>query len=265
MKTLFIYLSIAIIGLSFIKQKEFIPPGTVQINDTLFADETEVSNVSWREFEFWTAQVYGKNSKEYLAVLPDTMVWREKLSNNEPYVIHYYRHAAYKDYPVVGISYEQAMAFCKWRTARVKMFLSIKKDFKNQDINYRLPTKTEWELLASASLNVFNNNGVDEKGNSKLNCIIPIDSITIKEKNKHMHTNADVTAYVYSYTKNNFGLYNMIGNVAEMTSEKSICKGGAWNNRLEQVRIGKDINYTKPSSTIGFRCVCVIKKNKLSN
>ena len=45
--------------------------------------------------------------------------------------------------------------------------------------------------------------------------------------------NTDVTAPVNSYTKNYFGLYNLIGNVAEMTSEKGICKGGTWNNRLE--------------------------------
>ena len=147
MKTLFIYLTIAIIGLSFIKQKEFIPPGTVQISDTLFADKTEVSNFSWREFESWAAGVYGKTSKEYLAVLPDTMVWREKLHYNEPYVIHYYRHPAYNNYPVVGISYEQAMVFCNWRTTRVKTLLSIKKDFKNQDFEYRLPTKVEWEFF----------------------------------------------------------------------------------------------------------------------
>ena len=263
MKTLFI-LSIALIGLSFIKQKEFTPPGTVQINDTLYADETELSNFSYREFEDWTAQAYGKNSKEHLFTLPDTNVWIEKLSYNMPYCQYYYRHPAYKDYPVVGVSYEQGLAFCKWRTARVKLFLSIKKDFKNQNIEYRLPTKNEWELLAAASLNIFYNNGVDEKGNAKLNCIMPLDIIIVKGKNKYLNTNVDVMAPVNSYTKNYFGLYNLIGNVSEMTSEKGICKGGAWNNRLEQMRIGKDISYTKPSATIGFRCVCIIKDYKMN-
>ncbi len=264
MKTLFIYLTIAITGLSFIKQKEFTPPGTIQINDTLYADETEISNLGWREFEDWTAQVYGKNSKEHLFVLPDTNVWIEKLSYNMPYVQYYYRHPAYKDYPVVGVSYEQVLAFCNWRTARVKMFLSIKKNFKNQNIAYRLPTKTEWELLATASLNIFYNNGVDEKGNARLNCVIPVDTIIVKGKTKYLNANNDVTVPVNSYTKNYFGLYNMIGNVAEMTFEKGTCKGGAWNNRLEQIRIGKDITYAKPSASVGFRCVCVINKNKMN-
>jgi formylglycine-generating enzyme required for sulfatase activity len=264
MKPLFISLSIALIGLSFIKQKEFIPPGTVQINDTLYADETEITNSSWLEFEQWTAGFYGKNSKEYLGILPDSTVWIDKLTYNMPYVQYYYRHPAYKDYPVVGISYEQAKAFCIWRTARVKYFLSIKKEYKNQNFEYRLPNKAEWELFAAASLNVFENKGFDEKGNPKLNCIMDVDSIVIKGKTKAINFNSDVTAPVDSYYKNRFGLYNMIGNVSEMIEDKGICKGGAWNNRLEQMRIGNELTYIKPSATLGFRCVCIVKKNKMS-
>jgi len=262
MKPLFISLSIALIGLSFVRQKELTPPGTVQINDTLYADETEITNFSWQEFEWSTAQKYGKQSKEHLATLPDTMVWQEKNTYNEPYVHYYYRHPAYKDYPVVGISYEQAKAFCIWRTARVKYFLSIKKEYKNQNFEYRLPNKAEWELLAAASLNVFENKGFDEKGNPKLNCLMDIDSIVIKGKTKAINFNSDVTAPVKSYIKNSYSLYNVIGNVSEMVEENGICKGGAWNNRLEQMRIGKELTYSKPSAALGFRCICIIKKLK---
>lgn len=56
----------------FYKRKNVYTSGTVQINDTLFADETEISNFSWQEFEYWTKAIYGPNSKEHLAVLPDT-------------------------------------------------------------------------------------------------------------------------------------------------------------------------------------------------
>ncbi len=264
MKPLFISLSIALIGLSFIKQKEFTPPGTFQINDTLYADETEISNIDWQEFEWWTKSIYGANSKEHLATLPDTLVWREKNTYNEPYVKYYYRHPAYKDYPVVGISYEQAKAYCIWRTARVKSQLLQKKDFKNQAFEYRLPTKAEWELLAESSLSIFENKGFDVKGNPKLNCLMDVDSIVIKGKTKVINFNSDVTAPVKSYYKNHFGLYNMIGNVSEMIENKGICKGGAWNNRIDQMRIGKELTYTKPSAALGFRCVCIIKKTKMS-
>lgn len=261
MKKLFIPLfGIVLLTLSFntTSRKEFIPPGTVQINDTLFADEAEISNFSWQEYEFWTKGIYGTNSKEHIATLPDTLVWREKLAYNEPYVQHYYRHIAYWEYPVVGISYEQAVSYCKWRTERVKTFLTLKKDFIHQNIEYRLPTKSEWEKLAETSSKFLNNNGRNDKGNYQLNCIHIIDSAGTKKYD--YIPNADVTAPGTSFWPNSFGLYNMLGNVAEMVQEKGVCKGGGWRNRLEECRVGKDTEYTKPTAWLGFRCVCVVKK-----
>ena len=251
---IFATIALAALCVSFTKEKPFIPPGTVQINDTLFADETEISNFAWQEYEYWTKAIYGSNSKEHVATLPDTLIWREKLAYNEPYVEYYYRHPAYKDYPVVGISYEQAIAFCKWRTDRVKAFMTLGKRFKYNDFEYRLPTKIEWEKLAEFSIHVLNNNGKNEKGIYQLNCVNPLpngDCMNAKYP--------DVTAPVKSYEKSLFGLYNMLGNVAEMVQEKGICKGGGWRNRLEECRVGKDQEYTKPTAWLGFRCVCVVK------
>jgi len=233
----------------------------VQINDTLFADETEITNFGWQEFEWWTAQKYGNQSKEHIATLPDTTVWREKNTYNEPYVKYYYRHPAYKDYPVVGISYEQAKAYCIWRTARVKQFLSIGKNYANQNFAYRLPTKAEWELLGEASLSIFANNGLNEKGIALLNCPISPDSVTVKGKKVLLNYHIDVTVPVNSFQKNKLGLYNIVGNVAEMIENKGICKGGGWNTPFEKMRIGIDMPYTKPSASLGFRCVCVTKAN----
>lgn len=262
MKPLLITITVAILCLSFNKEKPFTPPGTIQINDTLYADVTEISNFSWLEYEIWTAAIYGKNSKEHIATLPDTLCWREKLAYNEPYVQYYYRHVAYRDYPVVGISYNQAQNYCKWRTERVNSFLTIKKDFKNQNFEYRLPTKTEWEKLAETSSNLLRNNGKNEKGIYQLNCIHEIDSAGTKKYD--FTENADVTAPVKSYVKNYFGLYNLLGNVAEMVNEKGVCKGGSWRNRIEDCRVGKDLEYTKPTAWLGFRCVCIVKNNRNS-
>lgn len=254
-----IILLFVIISLGFNKSnfKKFIPPGTVQINDTLFADKTEISNLSWLEFELWAKIKYGKNSTEYIAALPDTTVWRNKYSFNEPYVKYYYRHPAYKDYPVVGISYEQAIEFCKWRTERVKDFLSKSKKYDQLNFYYRLPTKTEWEKMSYGGAFEFSNNGRNEKKQMKVN--VTRDSILYKGELGYMNENADVTAPVYSYWKNFFGLYNMIGNVSEMIHEKGISKGGSWINNIEDCRVGKDISYSKPDSWLGFRCVCILK------
>jgi hypothetical protein len=86
-----------------------------------------------------------------------------------------------------------------------------------------------------------------EKGKYQINCAHP-DTIGTPYP--------DVTAPVNSYNKSLFGLYNMLGNVAEMVQEKGI--GGSWRNNLEECRVGKNQEYTKPTAWLGFRCVCVI-------
>src|ERR1700741_3104423 len=129
MKTIFktaLVFSIAAIAFSFTKSKPFLPPGTVEVNDTLFFDAEEISNLSWQEYVSWNRKVYGSNSDQYKKSLPDTTVWRQSNSYNEPYVMYYYQHVAYKNYPVVGISYDQAVDYCKWRTKWVNTILMVK-------------------------------------------------------------------------------------------------------------------------------------------
>ncbi len=257
-KKIFLVIIIAFsFSFSIKKEKKFIPPGTTKITETFFADETEVSNFSWREYEAWTRNKYGKDSKEYLEVLPDTTVWRDKNAFNEPYVKHYYRNFAYKDYPVVGISYEQAIAFCKWRSGRVKEFYYLKNK-KELSIEYRLPTKEEWEMLSAVPPFYLNNGGRNKKGEMQLNIASsPKDSVASPNM---IEDNADVTAPVYSYEKNLFGLFNLHGNVAEMISQKGLSKGGSWTNSIEECRAGKEIIYTEPKAWLGFRCVCILTK-----
>lgn len=261
MKKLLILITLAIISFSFIHKKKIVPPGTVKINDTLFVDETEITNLSWREFENWTAEVYGKNSNEHLAMLPDTMIWQQKISYTEPSMEYYYWHPAFNNYPILGLSYEQTKTFCIWRTKRVIQILISKKDFSNLNFLYRLPTKVEWEFLAITSLDVFKNNGFNNKGCKQLNCeLIPYKTNHVC-KEKQCHSCNWTVTNVKSYSKNQFGIYNMIGNVAEMVNEKGICKGGSWKDSLENCRIGKDTPYQKPTAWLGFRCVCVVKPN----
>lgn len=85
---------------------------------SFYMDETEVCNVDWREYLYWIQRVYPANREVYKAALPDTLVWRDELSYNEPYLENYLRHAAYSEYPVVGVSWIQADKYCRWRTDR---------------------------------------------------------------------------------------------------------------------------------------------------
>ena len=86
---------------------------------SFYLDETEVRNIDYREYLYWLERVYTSYPEVYKKALPDTLVWREELAFNEPYVETYFRHPAYDDYPVVGVNWNQANDFCKWRTDRV--------------------------------------------------------------------------------------------------------------------------------------------------
>ncbi len=89
---------------------------------SFYMDKYEVTNLDWNEYVHWMQMVFGhsKQGKRLVKqVLPDTTVWREEMAYNEPYLEYYFRHPAYSFYPVVGVSWKQAMAYCRWRSDRV--------------------------------------------------------------------------------------------------------------------------------------------------
>lgn len=114
---------------------------------TFYMDETEVSNVDWLEYLNWIKEVPA-NPRWYYEALPDTLVWRSPLAYNEPYVNNYFRHPAYQEYPVVGITWEQAMAYCEWRTNVV-----------NENILRNKGVLNDWKTYATAKSGVAGKGG----------------------------------------------------------------------------------------------------------
>lgn len=217
-------------------------------------------------------------------VYPDTTVWVNDFenSNNEPYVRMYFTHGGYDEYPVVGVSWDQANAYCNWRTDFLRR--SLGKDGVNIE-PFRLPTEAEWEYAARAGIN---ENKYPWDGNLTMSedrgCFYanfkPMDGNYVKDG--HI-----ITSKVGTYSPNDYGLYDMAGNVSEWTSTaytetidnltadinpeykysaspndpylktRKIVRGGSWKDIAHNIRA--DIRMweyqNEQRSFIGFRCV----------
>lgn len=147
-------------------------------------------------------------------VYPDTTVWINDFDNayNEQYTRLYFSHAGYNNYPVVGVSWEQANAFSNWRTDYLRRALGREGVVIEP---YRLPTEAEWEYAARAGNSESSYPWeellpMDERGCFYAN-FKPLDGDYIRDG--HL-----ITSPVGTYKPNDFGLYDMAGNVAEWTS-----------------------------------------------
>ena len=86
---------------------------------SFYMDIAEVSNVNYREYLFWLGRVFTSNPTIAAHAHPDTLVWRDPMAYNEPYIEYYFRHPSYNEYPVVGVNWVKANDYALWRTDRV--------------------------------------------------------------------------------------------------------------------------------------------------
>ena len=116
-------------------------PVRVQVR-SFYMDETEVTNLMYNEYLDWLERVYkiqgDAYSDVYAAALPDTMVWRSPLGFNEDMVNNYLRHPSFQDYPVVGVTWQQATNYAKWRTERVNEGLLEREGYIEKGVSLQI-------------------------------------------------------------------------------------------------------------------------------
>jgi gliding motility-associated lipoprotein GldK len=217
-------------------------------------------------------------------VYPDTLVWIRdySYSYNDPWTKMYFSHPGFDDYPVVGVSWKQAKAFCMWRTNFKNGMLSGRGDSPVQD--YRLPSEAEWELAARGGLN----NSMYPWGGyytrSETGCFLA----NFKPmRGNYSDDGGKATVKVASYDPNGYGLYDMAGNVAEWTitaydesaynfmhdlnpnfeynalpddppaMKRKVIRGGSWKDIAYYIQVGtRTFEYQDTAkSYVGFRCV----------
>lgn len=215
-----------------------------------------------------------------ISVYPDTMVWSRdfQFSYNDPLLHGYFWMPGYAEYPVVGVTWEQANAFCHWRT-------SFLKDVGGMMTNaYRLPTEAEWEYAARGGRKMAMYPWGDKYARDAEGCFLA----NFKPYRGSYYDDMGVsTMAVKQFYPNDFGLYDMAGNVAEWTAsafsaianvsvhdmnpsysynarkddpdilKRKVVKGGSWKDVSYYLQCGvRTYEYQYESrSYIGFRCV----------
>ena len=222
------------------------------------------------------------NRDEYIEenevqVYPDTTVWIRDFnySYNEPMHNDYFSHSAYDNYPVVGVNWKQAKAFCNWRT---KLLNDFKKEKGEQTANnFRLPTEAEWEYAARGGIESatypWGGPYIRDDRACYLANFKPL-------RGDYAADNALYTVEADSYSPNGFGLYNMSGNVSEWVNTsynpssyeymssmnpnvnnadnlRKVIRGGSWKDVSYFLRVStRDYEYADSArSYIGFRTV----------
>jgi len=266
------------------KYKITAPPGTVQIAENLYADETEINNINYREYIYWMKRVYGEQSSEYLDCLSDKKVWENaNIDSSSDY--SYFDHPAYNDYPIIGITLKQAQNYTNWRTDRVAENILIQKKAVKRNLDaikenhftierylsgdfpwiiekketmlpkYRIPNELEWEMLAygkmSNSLGVDSLSRMVKKWIGKGHSLFNMDNLSENRQYESFPMSP-----CQSYPPNSFGLYNTIGNVSEMISNKASSKGGSWKDLQDECLIDNAMEFDEPNCWTGFRNIC---------
>mgnify|MGYP000002542064 FL=1 len=276
------------------KKEDFPDVDYVEVMDSLFVSREEavdgvptfnvkLLNYRYTWFDRNNAAKKGGKIKnfmknEILNVYPDTAVWVKDFnySYNDPMHQDYFHHQSYGDYPVVGVSWEQANAFCNWRTRKKNDYLKSKKN-RISVPDFRLPTEAEWEYAARGGLEFatypWGSGGTQSDRGCFLANFKPV-------RGNYAADGALYTMEAKSYNANDYGLYNMAGNVSEWTNtaynlssyymastmnpnvenrknKRKIIRGGSWKDVAYFLEVGsRDYEYADTArSYIGFRTV----------
>lgn len=254
------------------------PEGAMSRVDTAWVDENNAIHKATIERPL--REPSDLLSNMIINIYPDTMVWVRdfQFSYNDPMLLKYFSHKGFSDYPVVGVTWEQAHAFCRWRTNY------LADNTKTDAQVYRLPTEAEWEYAARGGrkMGVYPWGGPyarDDKG-----CFLA----NFKPyRGAYNDDTGTTTMKVASFRPNDFGLFDMAGNVAEWTSsafstqsntyvhdlnpnfqymareadpdvlKRKVVKGGSWKDISYYLQCAtRTYEYQYETRTyIGFRCV----------
>lgn len=242
------------------------PPGTVWLRDSVFIDVNPVKCIDYKEFLAFVNVAYNKELRDSLKNIPPYALNIEAFRSymrlcgpdkplhkkmNIPQDMElswdmnmneYLNSPTYKNYPIVNISYNQALTYCEWRTDMVMLFYaSDSKDEKQRNkkyytkIKYRLPTAEEWDYaMHKFEEYIFTNYSV--------------------------YAGERCATYEAIPQKRNLSFTYIPHNIAELSMEENVALGMSWRDMDTTNNYSKTVKYFRPSDWLGFRCVCEIEE-----
>lgn len=267
-------------------------PGTIPINDTLFCDLNEISNLNWLEYMNWIGNVYGGESEEYEFCFPASFISSDFGSCYINFFPEFWKYPLYRDSPIIGISQEQAQQYSKWRSDRVFEHLlielgklkynpnqtpencfTIERYYKGEldsivigeklefYPSYTLPTFEERSVVLYLADSLYEKN-YKIFGTKTLE----------KLKKQHPHVICDVSTckndtFVFPlplytgviFIRTNV-LYNIRGSVAEWLDNPGYIAGGSWKDTYQSIMEKDTVYCHSRNNYTGFRNVCRWKK-----
>ena len=263
-------------------QGQFIPPGTVRV-DSIFIDVTEITNLNYLEYLHYLKLDSAK--EYYIEALPDTTVWYKIYDDPlaSAFTYDYFRGDEFKNFPIVGVTNQQAEAYCLWRSQAVNQKL----DSLPFKLRYHLPSPKEWYSIALSSssyqvtrdlvdlskMKFPRSDLLEIRTKSTTDLSIPKlrrELIGFYERNsillfENLSTNEEFEFKGYlgigAGPKRSLSgkiINNIRGNISELTSEPNIAMGGNWTLTYEETPPEVQFIYEEPSALIGFRCLCEV-------
>lgn len=269
------------------------PPGTIALNDSLYCDRTEATNLYWLEYESWISKVMGGTSADPATVL-DTVGWHRYIGGTYSYL----RHPAYRRYPVVGLTHEQATAYSAWRSDRVMEVMLINagiieelpdhtaenrftiEAFYGTDSlsahhhlpypDYTLPTVEEWRIALKVSDSLAavhlkkcrRTRKADFEGPFFVHCADQVlgDRFVINSAEQKDRRGPEQIVETYCMDCPGNIIWHLRGNVAELSALPTQVLGGALSNSLDTILLDQPFPNNAPDFATGFRNVCQWRK-----
>lgn len=245
-----------------------------------YMDDTEITNNEYRQFiDVMLADSLEALGEEYIKteLYPDTAVWVKDFSHHmgDPMMEYYYAHPAFDEYPVVGVDWFAAKYFCEWRTKHMNNWRAEQGLFRMP--NFRLPSEAEWEYAARGGRDMAKYPWGNPYIRNAKGCMLA----NFKPGRGNYYDDGFMyTSPVAAYFSNDFGLFDMAGNVSEWCEDahydasvpvvwdlnptyyddnepRKIIRGGSWKDIAYYLETGtRTFEYQDTTkSYIGFRCV----------